>query len=186
MKKISLYFFAIIVIISCNEKTAENSQYAVQISELNTILTEVEINYFKFLDYELDSITKIRKTASEKYKKVKAYYKSDTVNIVYESIMLTYKGQMIKRLKGIEGQHKGIIKEVEYSKNQIKDLTQKLIKEEFNKVDSEKYYTQEKNALLELNRNINAYNATASNIFSINDNLTEKIDSIINANEPIQ
>ena len=102
-----------------------------------------------------------------------------------KEILKTFKVQMIKRLKRIENQHQNIVEEFEFSKKQISDLTPKLTHEEFSKEDSEKYYAQEKNALLDLNRKINTYNGTFTHLFKIKDRINFQLDSLINNNVPV-
>ena len=67
--KIILTSLVIIILLSCGNKTKETSKYAIQISELETIMNEVENNYFQFLDYSLDSLLSIKKNAPLKYNK---------------------------------------------------------------------------------------------------------------------
>lgn len=183
MKNTLLYIALSIVLLSCGEKTAENSKYKSQINELNALIEDVKFNIYDFKEFDMDSLKEIRKTAEAKYATVNNVYNNEQNNIEHETTILVYKEKLIDGLIEIDKRYEGILKEYEIIIKQIHSLNENLIHETFSNENSKKYFQQEKNALHQLNSNLKTFNNYVSHVFEINDSINLKMDSIIIAHE---
>ena len=183
MKNTLLYIALSIVLLSCGEKTAENSKYKSQINELNALIEDVKFNIYDFKEFDMDSLKEIRKTAEAKYATVNNVYNNEQNNIEHETTILVYKEKLIDGLIEIDKRYEGILKEHEIIIKQIHSLNENLIHETFSNENSKKYFQQEKNALHQLNSNLKTFNNYVSHVFEINDSINLKMDSIIIAHE---
>lgn len=180
--KLLHYTFIISVLlslVSCLEKTAENSIYSDYIKQLNTSFNSVDSTYRIFNEINHEILVEAHKAGSKKYSLVKNVVSLDSIDSFYDINMNVYKSIYVKGLKNVEKKKAAIEKEFEYSQFQINTLIPNLIQENFTKDSASLYFNSETEALYYLQKEIDNYNSTANNALNLQDSLNNNLDSLI-------
>ena len=180
MKKlIPILLISMVVLYSCTEKTAENSFFSKEISELDDTYKVVDSNYSSFLNMDVDTMIHFRNLVTEKYKKIKEVYRAESVDTSFEKIMLIARGQFTKKLGKIGENSKKIEEEYKKSTKQYSTLRENLVHENIEENKALTYFNEEKQALILLNAEIVNFNQDLSNTIYLAGVIIPQLDSII-------
>jgi hypothetical protein len=177
--KVVIICFSFFSLLSCKEKTKDNSKYKKYIYALESSLNNVDSLHKTYSAINFDSLLAINKLAKQNYKSSQKLHKNDTVlNINYENTMVMYKALFIKKLKNISITKSRIDKEYLKSNKQTKALIDNLIHETFEEDTASIYFNSESEALLFLGKEIDIYNSTANKAFNMYDSINNSLDSL--------
>lgn len=175
--------FVSIFLLSCFQKTAENSLYSKEIADLKSSFITVDSNYRNFSTVNLDTLSSLKKIVDAKYKKIKQVYTGTKIDFNYDRIMLIARGQFTKKIPKLSIKKDEIEKEFELTAENYDVLSKNLITENLDKEKSMLYFYEEKNAQMILNAEIINFIEEANNTIALSAVIIPQMDSIIKVHD---